>query len=70
VLLQAALADIPRQAEAAEQRAAWEADITNHIIVSASRTAACSQQAHVQRQPCLLLQMYWLPCSLKGVCPI
>jgi hypothetical protein len=31
---QAALADIPRQAEAAEQRAVWEADITNYIIVS------------------------------------
>jgi hypothetical protein len=33
---QAALADIPRQAEAAEQRALWEADITNYVIVSGS----------------------------------
>jgi hypothetical protein len=34
VSCQAALADIPRQAEAAEQRAVWEADITNYVIVS------------------------------------
>jgi hypothetical protein len=48
VLLQAALADIPRQAEAAEQRAAWEADITNYVIVSVRTQHAAGD---VMRQP-------------------
>lgn len=40
IVLQAALDDMPRQAEAAAERAQWEAEVNSYMIVSAAAGGA------------------------------